>query len=97
MEEGRESVLLRPGSRDEPSEDRNRVGGVRSQCGGTLLGEGGGVASNGRKPQSELGDSCEEKVTVTAEQILLYGKRQSRLIHLEANVIGYFGHIFRRR
>ncbi len=34
---------------------------------------------------------------VTAEQILLYGKRQSRLIHLEANVIGYFGHIFRRK
>lgn len=32
----------------------------------------------------------------TPEQILLYGKRQSRLIYLEANVIGYFGHIFRR-
>lgn len=34
---------------------------------------------------------------VTPEQILLYGKRQSRLIHLEANVIGYFGHIFRQK
>jgi hypothetical protein len=33
----------------------------------------------------------------TPEQILLYGKRQSRLIHLEANVIGYFGHIFREK
>jgi hypothetical protein len=30
----------------------------------------------------------------TPEQIILYGKRQSRLIHLEANVIGYFSHIF---
>jgi hypothetical protein len=33
----------------------------------------------------------------TPEQILLYGKRQSRLIHLEANVIGYFAHIFRQK
>jgi hypothetical protein len=36
------------------------------------------------------------KPIITAEQILLYGNRQSRLIHLEANVIGYFGHIFRK-
>lgn len=34
---------------------------------------------------------------VSAEQILLYGKRQSRLIRLEANVIGYFGHVFRKK
>ena len=33
---------------------------------------------------------------VTPEQILLYGKRQSRPILLEANVIGYFGHVFRK-
>jgi hypothetical protein len=33
----------------------------------------------------------------TPEQILLYGKRQSRLIHLEANVLGYFAHIFREK
>jgi hypothetical protein len=30
---------------------------------------------------------------VTAEQILLYGKRQSRSLHLEANVIAYFGQL----
>ena len=35
------------------------------------------------------------KTPVTPEQILMYGKRQSRPIVLEANVIGYFGHIFR--
>jgi hypothetical protein len=35
--------------------------------------------------------------SATPEQIILYGKRQSRLIHLEANVIGYFGHIFRQK
>ena len=48
---------------------------------------------NGVRPTPEL---PMEAPTVSAEQILLYGKRQSRLIRLEANVIGYFGHIFRK-
>lgn len=32
----------------------------------------------------------------TPEQILLYGKRQPRLIHMEANVVAYFGNLFRQ-
>ena len=49
---------------------------------------------NGVRPTPKL--PMEAPPTVSAEQILLYGKRQSRLIRLEANVIGYFGHIFRK-
>lgn len=33
---------------------------------------------------------------VTPEQILEYGKRQSRSLQLEVNVIAYFGQIFQR-
>ena len=91
MEEGREPVLLRPGCRGESSEDRNSIGGVRSQCGGTLLGEANSISANNREPQSVV----KEEVRASAEQILLYGKRSSRLIHLEANVIGYFGRLLR--
>ena len=94
MEEGREPVLLRPGCRGESSEDRNSIGGVRGQCGGTLLGEANSISANNREPQSEH-RAVEKEVKVSAEQILLYGKRSSRLIHLEANVIGYFGRLFR--
>ena len=52
------------------------------------LPQGDGVAST---PSERRGE--QEKVTVTAEQILLYGKRQSRSLHLEANVIAYFGQL----
>ena len=34
--------------------------------------------------------------SLTPEQILLYGKRQPRLIHIEANVVAYFGNLFRQ-
>ena len=37
--------------------------------------------------------SVKQKESVTAEQIILYGKRQSRSLHLEANVIAYFGQL----
>jgi len=49
---------------------------------------------NGAQPTPE--PQMDAPPAVSAEQILLYGKRQSRLIRLEANVIGYFGHIFRK-
>jgi len=52
---------------------------------------------NGVAPTEELQMEAAAPPVVSAEQILLYGKRQSRLIRLEANVIGYFGHIFRSR
>ena len=53
---------------------------------------------NGLHPpaSTDIQEMEQPKPIITAEQILLYGNRQSRLIHLEANVIGYFGHIFRK-
>jgi len=53
---------------------------------------------NGARPPARVDTQEMEqpKPIITADQILLYGNRQSRLIHLEANVIGYFGHIFRK-
>jgi hypothetical protein len=50
--------------------------------------QGDGVPS----APSERGGE-QEKVTVSPEQILLYGKRQSRSLHLEVNVIAYFGQL----
>ena len=35
-------------------------------------------------------------VTVTPDQIILYGKCQSRSLQLEVNVIAYFGQVFQR-
>ena len=34
--------------------------------------------------------------SITAEQILFYGKRQSRSLQLDGNVIAYFGQIFQK-
>ena len=34
---------------------------------------------------------------VSPEQILAYGKRQSRSLQLEVNVIAYFGQLFQRQ
>ena len=50
-----------------------------------------------KNERAQRGHGCmRPPPAATPDQILLYGKRQSRLIHLEANVIGYFGHLFRR-
>ena len=34
--------------------------------------------------------------SITAEQILVYGKRQSRSLQLDGNVVAYFGQIFQK-